>query len=137
MTDPAAEAARSAAVILAPDLGRNLPAEVEAALAARAGQQRPERFFDPVSVGTLIVSVATLAWTIYNDQRNRAREQKTELSPAAHEQEADSVTRQVRIKLRESDEILPPGTDRIAEVVVTEIIRQAPARGPEDPRRRQ
>ena len=33
MTDPAAEAARSAAVILTPDLGRNLPAEVEAPLA--------------------------------------------------------------------------------------------------------
>jgi hypothetical protein len=28
MTDPAADAARSAAVILAPDLGPNLPAEV-------------------------------------------------------------------------------------------------------------
>lgn len=125
MTDHAAEAARSAAVILAPDLGRNLPAEVEAALAARAGDQRPDRFFDPVSLGALIVSVATLAWTIYNDQRNRTREQKTELNPAAQEPEADSITRQVRIKLRESDEILPPGTDRIAEVVVTEIIRQA------------
>ena len=35
MTDPAADAARSAAAILAPDLGPNLPAEVEAALAAR------------------------------------------------------------------------------------------------------
>ena len=39
MTDPAA-AARSAAAILAPDLGPNLPAEVEAALAARGTQQR-------------------------------------------------------------------------------------------------
>jgi hypothetical protein len=125
MTDPAAEAARSAAVTLAPDLGANLPVEVEAALAARAGDQRPDRFFDPVSLGTLIAIVATLPWTIYNDQRNRAGEQKTELSPAVQEPEADSITRQVRIKLRESDEILPSGTDRIAEVVVTEIIRQA------------
>ena len=41
MTDPAADAARSAAAILAPDLGPNLPAEVEAALAARDTQQRP------------------------------------------------------------------------------------------------
>jgi hypothetical protein len=32
MTDPAAAAARSAAAILAPDLGLNLPAEVEAVL---------------------------------------------------------------------------------------------------------
>jgi hypothetical protein len=35
MTDPAADAARAAAAILAPDLGLSLPAEVEAALAAR------------------------------------------------------------------------------------------------------
>ena len=124
MTDPTAEAARSVAVILAPDLGQNLPVEVEAALAARAGDQRPDRFFDPISLGALIVSVTTLAWTIYNDQRNRAREQKAELNPAVQEPEADSVTRQVRIKLHESDQVLPPGTDRIAEVVVTEIIRQ-------------
>ncbi len=96
MTDHAAEAARSAAVILAPDLGRNLPVEVEAALAARVG-----------------------------DQRNPTREQKTELNSAVQEPEADPITRQIRIKLREQDEILPPGTNRIAEVVVTEIIRQA------------
>jgi hypothetical protein len=35
MTDPAAEAARAAAAILAPDLGPALPVHVEAALAAR------------------------------------------------------------------------------------------------------
>ena len=117
--DPAAAAARSAAAILAPDLGQHLPVEVEAALAARAGDQRPERFFDPVSLGALIVSIATLAWTIYNDQRNRAREAKVE------EPEQESVARQVRIALREQDTVLPSGTERITEVVVTEIIRQS------------
>jgi hypothetical protein len=116
MTDHAAEAARSAAAILAPDLGQNLPVEVEAALAARAGEQRPDRFFDPVALGGLIVSVATLAWTIYVNLRDRG---------IGQEPDADSFSRQVRIKLRERDEILPSGTDRITEVVVTEIIRQA------------
>ena len=72
MTDPAADAARSAAAILAPDLGPNLPAEVEAALAARDGQQRPDRFLDPVSLASLIVSIATFAWTIYSDLRNHS-----------------------------------------------------------------
>ena len=72
MTDHAAEAARSAAVILAPDLGRNLTVEVEAALAARAGDQRPDRYLDVVSLGGLIVSAATLAWTIYVNLRDRA-----------------------------------------------------------------
>ena len=71
MTDPAADAARSAAAILALDLGPNLPAEVEAALAARDTQQRPDRYFNPVSLASLIVAIATLAWTIYTDQRIR------------------------------------------------------------------
>ena len=48
MTDPAADAARAAAVILAPDLGLNLSAEVEIALAARGAPQRPGRYLDPV-----------------------------------------------------------------------------------------
>ena len=65
MTDPVADAARSAAVILAADLGPSLPAEVEAALAARDTQQRPDRYLDPVSLASLIVAIATLAWTIY------------------------------------------------------------------------
>ncbi len=117
--DPAAAAARSAATILAPDLGQHLPVEVEAALAARAGDQRPERFFDPVSLGALIVSIATLAWTIYNDQRNRASEAKVQAP------EEESVARQVRIALREQDTVLPSGTERITGIVVTEIIRQS------------
>lgn len=116
MTDPAADAARSAAAILAPGHGQNLPVEVEAALAARGGDQRPERYFDPVSIGTLIVSIATLAWTVYNDQRNRGHGQ---------EPEADSFTREVRITLRDQDTALPPGTELITEVVATEIIRHA------------
>ena len=114
MTDPAAAAARSAAVILAPDLDPNLSAEVEAALAARDTQQRPDRYLDPASLANLIVSIATLAWTIYNDQRKHT----PELPPA-------SIARQVRITLREQDTPLPVGTERITEIVATEITRQA------------
>ena len=116
MTDHAADAARSAAAILAPDLGQHLPVEVEAALAARGGDQRPDRYLDLVSVGSLIVAIATLAWTIYNDQRNRSHERQPE---------ADSIARQVRITLREQDTALPPGTEHITEVVATEIIRHS------------
>jgi hypothetical protein len=114
MTDPAADAARSAAVILAADLGPNLPAEVEAALAARGTQQRPDRYLDPVSLATLIVAIATLAWTIYTDQRKHTPE-----PPPA------TIARQVRITLREQDTLMPPGTERITEIVATEITRQA------------
>ncbi len=114
MTDPAADAARAAAAILAPDLGPNLPAEVEAALAARGTQHRPDRYFDPVSLASLIVAIATLAWTIYNDQRTRTPDPPP-----------SSIARQVRITLRDEDASLPSGTERITEVVATEITRQA------------
>ena len=114
MTDPAADAARSAAAILAPTLGPSLPAEVEAALTARDITQRPDRFLDLVSLASLIVSIATLAWTIYNDQRTRTPDPPP-----------DSIARQVRITLRDQDTTLPPGTERITEIVATEITRQA------------
>jgi hypothetical protein len=114
VTDPAANAARSAAAILAPDLGPDLPAEVEAALAARDTRQRPDRYLDPVSLATLIVTIAALAWTIYNDQRTRTPDPPP-----------SSIARQVRITLRDQDTPLPPGTEHITEVVATEITRQA------------
>ena len=118
MTDPAAQAARSAAAILAPDLGASLPAQVETALAARGNQQRPDRYLDPVSLATLIVSIATLAWTIYSDQRTRRDHHDPGPPP-------DVIARQVRITLRDQDIQLPPGTERITEIVATEITRHA------------
>ena len=113
MTDPVADAARTAAAILAPSHGPNLPAEVEAALTARDTSQRPDRFLDPVSLASLIVTIATLAWTIYTDQRDRHHPE----SPA------DAIARQVRITLRNHDTTLPPGTEQITEIIATEITR--------------
>ena len=114
MTDSAAAAARAAAAILAPDFGPNLPAEVEAALAARGTGRRSDRYLDPVSLAGLIVAIATLAWTIYNDRRKQTPDPPP-----------DWIARQVRITLRDQDTTLPPGTERITDVVVTEITRQA------------
>jgi hypothetical protein len=120
MTDPAADAARAAAAILAPDLGPSLPAQVEATLAARDTQQRPDRYLDPVSLASLIVSIATLTWTIYNDQRNRHDQPDHDPGPAP-----DVIARQVRITLRDQDIQLPPGTEHITEVIAIEITRHA------------
>jgi hypothetical protein len=92
-------------VTLTPDLGTNLSAEVEIALAARGAQQRPGRYLDPVSLAGLIVAIATLAWTIYTDQRDR----KPEPPPAS------TIARQVRITLREQDINLPAGGERITK----------------------
>ena len=113
MNDPVAGAARSVAAVLAPDLGPDLPAEVEAALAARS-TRRPDLYVDPVSLASLIVAIATLAWTIYNDQRTR-----TPKPPTA------AIARQLRITLREREMPLPDGAERITELVATEIIRLA------------
>jgi hypothetical protein len=114
VTDPAAQAARAAAATLAPDLGPSLPAAVEAVLAARHTSHRPDHYLDPVSLASLIVSIATLAWTIYNDQRGHTPDPKP-----------DAIERQVRITLREQDIALPTGTEKIIEVVSTEITRHA------------
>ncbi len=119
MTDPAADAARSAAVILAPDLGPGLPAEVEAALYASATTTRGPSQYDPVAIAglgiaaaSLIVIIAQLAWTILTDHRNHTAE-------PSHE----SIAREIRITLRQQDLILPAGTDHITDVVITETIR--------------
>jgi len=119
--DTVADAARSAAVILAPELGPNLPAEVEAALYTRGhGDQRPGQY-DPAAIASLgisaaglIVAIAQFAKAILSDRRNHS----AETSP-------ESITRQVRISLREQDVPVPAGRDRITDVVVTEIIRLA------------
>ena len=114
MTDPVADAARSAAQILAGDLGPNLPAEVEAALHARGqDQQRPGQFLDPISLATLVVAVAQLAYSAYSDHRKHTGKPSQE-----------AVERQVRNELREQDTTITPQTERITEVVVTVIIRQ-------------
>ena len=119
MTDPVAAAARAAAAVLAPDHGPHLPAEVEAALAARGTTQRPGRYLDPVSLASLIVAIAALAWQVYTDHRNRTPDPPP----------ADTIARQVRITLREQDTALSPGTERITEIVATEITRHpAPPR---------
>jgi hypothetical protein len=112
--DPAAATARSAAAILAADLGPGLPAKVEATLAAHGTGQRPDRYLDPVSLASLIVATATLAWTIYNDRRRQTPGPRPE-----------AIARQVRITLRDQDTVLPPSTDRITEIIATEITRQA------------
>ena len=122
MTDPdlISTAARAAAGKLAADYGPTLPADVEAALATRGTTQRPGQYFDPISLGGLIVAIATLAWTIYNDKRKKAPNPPPNV-----------VGRQVRVELRNQGDTRHSqyDTDRITEVVVTEIIQAA-----QDPR---
>lgn len=124
MTDPVADAARAAAVILAQTFGVGLIAEVDAALAARAAaanagksriaRKRPEGYIDPISLGSLIVSISGLAWTVYTDLRDRHP------SPPP-----DAVTHETQIKFRKQDMDLPEGGEHIIEIVATEITRHS------------
>ena len=124
MTDPAARAARAAraaGAILAPDLGSGLPAEVEAAIhESETGWERPGQYEVAVIAGlaisaaSLIVTAAQLAWSIVSEHRSN------EPVPSH-----DSITRQIRITLREHDVPVPHGSEHITDVVVTETLRIA------------
>jgi hypothetical protein len=111
MTNPVATAARAAAEHLAPDYGLSLAAEVEVALNDRYMTKKPDQYIDPVSVGTLIVGIAALAWTVYSDLRTKTSRPTSE-----------EVSRRVHIELR--NEAAPQlDTERITEIVITEIFR--------------
>jgi hypothetical protein len=111
MPDPVADASRAAAQRLADELGPGLAADVEEALEGRGEAHSPERYLDPVSLGGLIVSVATLAWTVFNDLRN-----KTPKPPP------EGIARRVRVELETHDSVTPAQRDRIIEIVVSETI---------------
>lgn len=115
MNDLVSEAARAAAARLAAEHGPDLAIEVEVALHERDGRQPPERYVvDPVSVGSLIVAIATLAWTVYRDLR------KKKPSPPP-----DVVARTVRVEVWQQSGTPPPGQDKILHVVVEEVIKSA------------
>jgi hypothetical protein len=115
--DPVENIARAAARRLAPEYGPQLETDVEAALGAR-GTDRGAEQFDPVSVGILIVAIATLAWMIYMDHREKAPEAAAEV-----------VERTLRTELRRQVDI-GQGSDRLSEVIVIEILERV-ARGPD------
>jgi hypothetical protein len=110
--DPVATAARAAAATLASRLEQpGLPIDVEAALYARGEERRPNQFFDPVALGSLIVSIAALAWQVYSDR-------KKEGSTPTQE----TLTRIIRVRRRESSDPVD-GENEIIELVAAEIIR--------------
>jgi hypothetical protein len=103
--------ARATARRLSDELGPDLRTQVEDALEAHDGDTRPAQYFDLVSLGSLIVSAASLAWTIYKDQR----EKKPKPTPK-------EIAEQVETKLRPSDSIPSAKRTRIIEVVVEEVL---------------
>jgi hypothetical protein len=113
MTEPIAAGARAAAERLDSEFGPGLVSEVESVLlGAESGQ--PDRYIDPISLASLIVSIANLTWNIYSDRRTKT----------PHPADKD-IVRVVRTELRSPGTAGPVPQDKIIEVVVTEVTRAA------------
>jgi len=112
MIDPIAAGARAAAQQLTSQHGPGLILDVEAALHERGAARPPGQYsVDAVSLGSLIVSVATLAWTIYSDLRKK----KSDAAP-------EVVTRIVtEVTNRNDTGATPPA--QLIQLVVTETIK--------------
>jgi len=113
MTTVPSEILRSAAQRLT-SLDASLPARVEAEIQLKeAGQTAPPSQYEPVSIALagLLVSVATLAWTIYADLR------KSHKSPAS-----DFVERRVRI---ETERLIPAAvTDQQRDLLIKTVVEE-------------
>jgi hypothetical protein len=104
-------AARAAARRLTGEIGPDLRTQVEAALEASDGDARPQQYVDPVALGSLIVSAAGLAWTIYRDLRKKSPKPASQV-----------IVRQVELELPVGDPVPPAQRARVIEVVVEEIL---------------
>ena len=116
MTDPITASARNAAQQLAPRHGTGLTTAVERAL---QGQQTPDTYLDPTALGSLIVSAATLAWTVYKDLRT-----KTE------HPHPDVITRTVRHEISKTHH-LDADQDEVITITVQETLNAIPASSPD------
>jgi hypothetical protein len=112
-SDPTAALARAVAGRLDTD-GNTVTPEVEAALHQREASPKPDQYVvDPVSLGSLIVSIATLAWTIYNDLKKHTP------APAPA-----TIARSIRVHLTQEAPALDPAQrDHVIELTVDEITK--------------
>jgi hypothetical protein len=110
--DPVARAARAAARKLAGQLGPQLEIDVEAALNAPGWEQPPTRYFDPVALGSLIVSISALAWQIYRDLKKDRRK------PTAR-----VLARATRVERRKKNGNVSAVEQEIIEIVAEELIK--------------
>jgi hypothetical protein len=111
MNDPIGIVVRAAAQQLQAEAGPGLVAEVEVVLATRESPSAPPQYVDPTALASLIVSIASFAWTVYSDLKNRTAKPSAEV-----------VTRTVRVGLQNQGQA---AADHVVEVVVTEAIRAA------------
>ncbi|MGA5450318.1 hypothetical protein ACPCVO_27165 [Streptomyces umbrinus] len=118
MADPVELGARAAAKRLITPHAPALTTDVEVALHTRDTTTRPDQYIDPISLGALIVSIASLTWTIYNDLR------KSNPTPPP-----EAVTRRVRVQLDRLDTpeagISPAERERCIDITIEETLNSA------------
>jgi hypothetical protein len=112
MSDPVAIVARAAAQQLEAENGPGLVTEVEAVLATRVSPSAPPQYVDPVALASLVVAIAGLTWTVYQDLKKRTPKPS-----------ADIIARTIRVTRRDQGQADAP--DHVVEVVVTEAVRVA------------
>jgi hypothetical protein len=112
-----AEAAQAAAKQLVPQYGARVEAEVEAALYGPGEAQPPSQYIDPVSLGILIVAVATLAYQIYSDRKKEGK------NPTK-----DALATGVRVERRREVDLTATEL-KIIEIVSAEIVQRGDSDG--------
>ncbi|MEU1010975.1 hypothetical protein [Streptomyces sp. NPDC005890] len=118
MANPVELGARSAAQRLVTPQNPHLATDVEAALHTRQSTTRPDQYLDPISLGALIVSIASLAWAVYSDLRKQ--------TPTPHR---DVISRHVRIRLDQTEApprtLSPADRDRYIDITIEETLNAA------------
>jgi hypothetical protein len=104
--------ARKAAEALSGQFDPRLVMDVERELQSGEAGQPPDQYTDPVSLAGFIVSVASLAWTVFRDLKKKTP------SPAPA-----VVARAVRVQVRASSDLAPSERDRIIDAVVEETVK--------------
>lgn len=90
-----------------------LPLDVEAVIRSGGTAEQPGKFVDPVALGSLIVSIASLAWQVYCNKKKEGSKPTR-----------DTLTRIVRVQRRESGD-LTRAEEKIIEVVAVEVLKLA------------
>lgn len=112
MNDPVALVARASARQLEAGTRPGLVAEVEAVLATRESPSAPPQYVDPTALASLIVAIASFAWTVCTDLKKRTAKPSEEV-----------IARIIRVDLLDQGQAAAP--DHIVEIVITETIRAA------------
>ncbi|MGW0329027.1 hypothetical protein [Nocardia sp. NPDC003183] len=108
--------ARAVAARLSADHGSELLVDVEKALRAGGNSAAPDQFLDPISLGSLIVSVTSLGWAVYADLRRR--------TPEPPRQE---LVQRIRLELVDPGESLSADEGQVIDAVVENILDEGSA----------